>query len=102
MNIEHDSQADGGRFSARNEGHVLGHLDYRRLADGVLDAHHTFVDPAARGRGVAEALLHALTAYAQAEQTTILPSCSYVAKKLPNHHPELVAHPTTTWHDGQA
>ena len=90
MQIEHQTTAHGGRFSAHDGQTALGHLDYRRN-DAVLDAHHTFVDPKARGRGVAEALLHALAAYAQTEHATIRPSCSYVAKKLPQLYPQLLA-----------
>ena len=90
MQINHQTTAHGGRFSASDGPTALGHLDYHRSA-AVLDAHHTFVDPQARGRGVAEALLNALAAYAQAEHATIRPSCSYVAKKLPQLYPQLVA-----------
>ena len=90
MQIDHQTTAHGGRFSAHDGQTALGHLDYHR-SGAVMDAHHTFVDPEARGRGVAEALLNALAAYAQAEHAAIRPSCSYVAKKLPQLYPQLLA-----------
>lgn len=91
MHIQHPPQAGGGRFSACEHDQTLGQLDYRRLDDRVIDAHHTFVDPAARG--VAEALLQALADHAQAENLRIRPSCHYVAQKLPRSHPHLLAEP---------
>lgn len=90
MHIEHTTHARGGRFQAAADGQELGHLDYVRLEDGLIDANHTWVGEAARGRGVADALLQALAAFAAAERLRIRPSCSYVAKKLPRSHPELL------------
>ncbi|MCP2039900.1 putative GNAT family acetyltransferase [Neisseria sp. HSC-16F19] len=90
MHIEHSQNAHGGRFQAAADGQELGHLDYVRLSDTLVDANHTWVSEAARGRGVADALLQALAAFAAEQQLSIRPSCSYVAKKLPRSHPELL------------
>lgn len=90
MHIEHLPHHGGGRFQAAANGQELGHLDYTRLSPTLIDAHHTWVSEAARGRGVAEALLQALAAFATQEALHIRPSCSYVAHKLPHSHPRLL------------
>lgn len=59
-------------------------LDYT-LAPGRMVITHTFVPPALRGRGLAEALMKAAVAYAQAEKLTIDPVCSYAARYLERH-----------------
>ncbi|WP_066570066.1 GNAT family N-acetyltransferase [Snodgrassella sp. CFCC 13594] len=91
MQITHTSQGHQGRLTASNENEVLGHLDYVMASKQIIDVHHTFVDPAARGQGVADGLLNALVAFVQENHYTIVPTCSYVAKKLPRSHPELLA-----------
>lgn len=59
-------------------------LDYT-LAPGRMVITHTFVPPQLRGRGLAEALMKAAVAYAEAENLTIDPVCSYAARYLERH-----------------
>lgn len=59
-------------------------LDYT-LAPGRMVITHTFVPPQLRGRGIAEALMKAAIAFAQAEKLTIEPVCSYAARYLERH-----------------
>lgn len=54
---------------------------------GTRVADHTFVPPEARGKGIAQALVEALVADAQAQGFRIEPQCSYVAVQF-RRHPE--------------
>lgn len=56
-------------------------LEYE-TAPGTLEITHTFVPPAGRGQGIAEALMRAAVAHAQASHLRIIPTCSYAAKYL--------------------
>ncbi len=62
-------------------------LTYRRLGEDTLDLDHTYTPPAARGRGVASALVRAALDHARKEGLRVLPTCPYVASWL-EHHPE--------------
>lgn len=84
MDIEHDQA--GQRFVAHlNEGKAV--LAYQPLDEGVLDLYSVYVPPAARGRQVADRLVVAAIAHADAEGYRIIPSCSYVAAWF-RAHPE--------------
>lgn len=80
--IEHNSSANGrGRFHARVDGHPI-ELDYQQHGD-VIDFHHTGVDPALQGRGLAAKLVeHALQWLEGQDGLQLRPSCSYVAAFL--------------------
>lgn len=75
MQVSHNQQQQC--FELVVDGH-RAHLDYRKLADGRLDYHHTFVPNELRGRGIAAVLTKAALAYASSENLQVLPSCSYV------------------------
>jgi len=83
MDIEHD--VSGRRFVTRCEA-GLAVLEYDLRPDGTFDVYHTFVPPAARGRGMAGRLVQAAVDHARTSGYRILPSCSYVAAWL-NTHP---------------
>ncbi|MDF7675520.1 GNAT family N-acetyltransferase [Neisseriaceae bacterium ESL0693] len=78
-----------GRFIALAGSKLLGHMDFNLLNEGVIDVYHTFVDPEARGQGVAEALLAALVTYVKQHHLAVAAGCSYVAAKLPQRYPEI-------------
>lgn len=46
---------------------------------------HTFVPPALRGRGVAEALVRAALDAARAADRRVVPQCAYVARFIARH-----------------
>ena len=52
---------------------------------GVRHAEHTFVPPACRGKGMAEALVKAMIADAREHGFRIAPDCSYVARYFDRH-----------------
>lgn len=62
----------------RNE--KMGHIAWKVLEDGVLNANGTFVDPNFRGQGVAQYLLKELVMYARHENKKIFATCSFVVK----------------------
>ncbi len=86
---QHDDQR--GRFLIQQNGQMMAELTYRHVGPRTVNADHTFVDPALRGQKVAEQLLQALVQHAQAHDWRIIPTCSYIAAKLPRSHPELIA-----------
>ncbi|WP_414660088.1 GNAT family N-acetyltransferase [Horticoccus sp. 23ND18S-11] len=72
-----------GRFEVEVDG-LLSVADYT-LSDGRMTFTHTFVPDALRGRGLAEKLVRAGLAHAQAERLTVVPACSYVATFIQRH-----------------
>jgi predicted GNAT family acetyltransferase len=73
------------RFEVALDG-ALSVMDYVR-AGSTLAITHTFVPPEMRGRGIAETLMKAAIAFAQAERLTIDPVCSYAARYLEKNPP---------------
>jgi predicted GNAT family acetyltransferase len=67
-------------------GDTLAVMDYIRTASTLVIT-HTFVPPALRGRGLAEALVKAAITLARTESLTIDPQCSYVARYLEKNPP---------------
>jgi uncharacterized protein len=89
MNVQND--AGHHRFLIRlPDGE--GELIYEKTAPHTLELTHTRVDPALRGRGVAEALAEAAIAHARKRRLHIIPACSYVQRWLTRHpeHKDLV------------
>ncbi len=77
MRIVHD--ADAHKFIAHDDdGQKMGEIEYRPEGDARVEATHTRVNSAFRGRGIAERLLDALVAHARENKLTIIPTCSYV------------------------
>ena len=84
MRIEHD--IEGRRFLAElPSGTAL--LAYAPSGDGVLELYSTYVPAAARGQGVAAALVEAALAHARLEGYRVIPTCWYVAQWI-RRHPE--------------
>lgn len=71
------------RFEATVEG-KLCHADYRRVGD-TLHLHYTEVPPPLEGRGIASELVQAALDYAEANQLTVMPLCSFVRAYMRRH-----------------
>ncbi|MDB4949603.1 MAG: GCN5-related N-acetyltransferase [Gemmatimonadetes bacterium] len=82
MNVEHD--VDGRRFVVRAGGEDA-ELAYAIPRKGVMDLLHTYVPPAARDQGVADALASAAFAYARRNAQRIVPTCAFVQGWLRGH-----------------
>lgn len=76
MQVRHEEGAS--RFVADTE-HGEAVVDYVRTGDRV-DFTHTYVPPAARNRGLAEALVRQALDWARGERLEVEASCWYVAR----------------------
>jgi hypothetical protein len=84
LDIRREDGPDGGRYVA-NQPEGESELTYRRLGPALVSADHTFTPPAARGRGLAGALVARLVADARAEGFKVRPKCPYVAEWFVRH-----------------
>ena len=68
-------------------------LEYDDRTAWVWDLHHTWTDPARRGQGLADRVVHSALDAARAAGVRVLPTCSYVADWLSGHpdYQDLVA-----------
>jgi uncharacterized protein len=83
ITVVHNLKA--ARFEAQlPEG--LAHADYRRVGD-TLHMTHTEVPDAARGRGIAAAIVQAALDFADENRLRIVPMCAYVRGYM-QRHPE--------------
>ncbi len=87
--IERETDTSGGRYVIRLDG-AEAEMTYSNAGDHKIAIGHTYVPPALRGKGLAEALVKRGIDDARAEGTKILPYCSYVRVEF-QRHPE--------WHD---
>lgn len=78
MTILHDEAQS--RFTVATD-HGDAVVEYRLDGDAI-DFTHTYVPPAARNRGIAEALVRHALDWAEARQLNIHASCWYVARWL--------------------
>jgi len=87
ITVQRQDSSVGGRYAVDLGDGLEAEMTYRRSGPGVITIDHTFVPRAHRGKGLAEALVNAGIADARAENTRIVPLCSYVAKQF-ERHPE--------------
>lgn len=76
------------RYEAHEDGALAGFLEYS-VTDGVVDLHHTEVDPEFGGRGIAGELVKGVLEAVRAEGLKATASCPYAAKWIarhPDHH----------------
>ncbi len=72
------------RYEAREDGVLAGFLDYT-VTDGVVDLHHTEVDEAFGGRGIAGELVKGVLDGVRAEGLKATASCPYAATWIARH-----------------
>ncbi|WP_394730181.1 GNAT family N-acetyltransferase [Altererythrobacter sp. GH1-8] len=86
VTITHHVQGQGGKYVAHVGGSQhTGYLEWEpqeALERDVRVATHTVVPKAIGGRGIAAQLVERLIADAREQGFTIVPQCSYVAKKF--------------------
>jgi predicted GNAT family acetyltransferase len=80
------------RYELLLDGEVIGFADYH-LDGEVVVLPHTVVDPAHRGRGLAELLVGEVLDELRAQGRRVRPDCWYVARHLRLHpeHADLAA-----------
>lgn len=79
VEVRHD--AAGQRFVSTVDGYDA-FLRYRDVDERTVDFVSTFSPPELRGRGLAEKVVRAALAWAEAEGKEVIPTCSYVKKLL--------------------
>ena len=85
--IEREHASEHGRYVIRLPGWREAEVTYHRLGPGTIAVDHTFSPPECRGQDIAMRLLERALADARAENTRIVPVCSYVAAQF-KRHPE--------------
>lgn len=86
ITIERRGSDSAGDYIARTDSGEEARLSWRGEG-AVRHAVHTFVPAAARGKGVAAALVEALVADAREQDFRVSPDCSYVEAAF-RRHPE--------------
>lgn len=71
-------------FIGEDEKHFMGILTFVEYPDKI-DAQHTIVRPEYSGQGLAGELVNKLVSDARAADKKIIPTCSYVYKKLSSY-----------------
>lgn len=86
MDIAHIHLDNGGAFFVQSAGRRIGELRYTRQ-DQQIVVNSTWVEPRARGRGLAESLVESAVRVARHHDWVVVPACSYVEYAF-NTHPE--------------
>ena len=79
----HDN-ASLSRFELREDGQLIGVLEYQRRG-GSLVMTHTEILPGRRGNGLGERLVGAALDVVRARGLRVVPRCSFVAEYLGSH-----------------
>ena len=86
FSVERESDAGGGRYVIHVDGDEA-EMTYSKVGNDKIAISHTYVPPALRGTGLAEALVRRGIEDARKEGVKILPYCSYVRAEF-RRHPE--------------
>ena len=76
--------ADRHRYEAVIDCQVVGAAEYQPMPGGVV-MHHTFTDPAFRGRGIAALIVASALDDLRARKLGVVPTCWYVAEYIDGH-----------------
>ena len=71
-----------GLIVLKNQDEEVGYIKYVRKEENVIDVISTVVHEKYQGQGMAGKLFDALMDYAKDNSMKIIPSCSYIEKKL--------------------
>lgn len=82
MQIQHQQNGDQGEFFLLDaKGQKWAILSYFFVDNQRINANHTFVSEKLRGQGIADKLYQSLVKFVKKNQLTLIPTCSYIAKK---------------------
>ena len=73
------------RYTVTVDGEPAGFAEYAETTDGVLDFHHTVIDPEFRGQGLSKPLIQAALDDTRAAGDKVRPLCSAVAGFIEKH-----------------
>ncbi len=84
-------EKENKRFVIYVEGNEV-YVEYTMDGD-ILNFHHTFTDPALRGKGLAAQVVRAALEFAKENNLEVIPTCSYVQSFIAKNdeYKELVA-----------
>ena len=77
IGIDHEEIDGRGAFFLTREGIRLAEMTYTRTGDRQVIIDHTLVDDQLRGLGVARRLLDTAVAWARANKTRVIATCTY-------------------------
>lgn len=81
--LDHSESRTRGIFRAGK----AARMTYLRPEPDVMNVDHTIVDPAHRGKGLAQLLFREMTAFARANGRKVVATCPFV-KSMFERHPE--------------
>jgi len=87
LEILPEQTAHRGSLIAREDGTVVGRIDFVPAGPGFVDLNHTGVLPEFEGRGYGRQLVRAAADWARQEGLKLHASCPYAAKVL-SHGPD--------------
>ena len=73
------------RYEVVEGGQVVGHINYRQGANGVVDLPHTEINPANEGQGLGTELARFALQDIRAGGELVKPSCPFVADYMDRH-----------------
>jgi predicted GNAT family acetyltransferase len=82
MEIFHDREAR--RFHC-TDGHFCGELNYETEGGTTIDIYRTYVDPALRGKGIAQELMKKAVDFAESDGLAVRPTCSFAVSFFRGH-----------------
>ena len=86
-NVILSKNAELRRYELRVDGDVAGFIEYDDN-DGVLDMHHTEVDPSHGGKGFGQQLVAFALADVRELGAKVIPTCPFIAKYIERHPDE--------------
>lgn len=78
MNIEHLDNY----IYIKDKNKEVGHIQYNKIDENVIDVITTYVNTDYRGQGIAGKLFDELVLFSREHHYKIIASCSYIKKKL--------------------
>lgn len=75
-----------GAFYLMHDGEQAGEMIIG-IADNLLTAYHTEINPKVEGKGLGKILLNGMVAYAREHHLKVIPKCVYVHAQF-KRHPE--------------
>ncbi|MCO5248452.1 MAG: N-acetyltransferase [Chitinophagales bacterium] len=82
IEINKEGNAEQGLFRLVVDGENAGFIDYFLTGDNEITIKHTVVEKKFGGQGLARKLVMRVKEYAEENNLTILPECSYAKKVL--------------------
>lgn len=80
--VIHDDAPTRGAFHIDDAGKRIAEQVYDHVTPGLIVIVHTFVDPSARGEGLAGQVMDALIKWARETKTRVRAECTYAKRRF--------------------